>query len=499
MSGKIYRPDGATLREYLVSRSSLNCIQGPVRSGKSVASIMRLYQGIMEVPETEGKRRSRWLVTRDSYPNLEQSTIKTWLEWFPEALYGRFSWSPPYTHDFKIPGSNVEAEMVFESMSGDDDIPKLKSREYTGAWINEGQFFTLKFVVALYERTGWFPLPGGPKWLQIDMNAPPYGHWAPMMRGDAAIPPEMDDRERRSLIKPDDWRFFTQPAWFTEELDAAGKVDSYKINPKAENLNIVGERAVVELLSGRTKDSIDSELMNRVTIVTTGKPVFPMFRRETHVAKRPLEPTKGVRVVVGLDFGRTPAATCAQCIGGRWFILSELIGDNVGAVTFAPALKRHLAQRYPGFDFEFWGDPAGGFKGQESEQTAFDIFKAHGLMVRAADLGNRRRIRIETATDIMNRLVHGLPALLISPECPGLITAWAGGYVFRRIKVSGAASYTEEPHKNEHSHVSDAAIEMFMGGGESRVTLGRSETKKPINTLKAANPFARSGSAWTRA
>ena len=488
----VYRPDGATLRAYLTCTTSFVCIQGPVRSGKSVASIMRLYQGMMSVPVTQGKRRSRWLVVRNSYPDLMASTIKTWLEWFPEDVYGQFMWTPPYCHRMRF--GDVEADVHFESFAGEDDIPSLKSREYTGIWVNEAQFYTRKLIVAFYERTGWFPKAGGPKWLQLDMNAPPYGHWVPMMRGDAPLPEEMDERERRSLAKPDDWTFLVQPPWFIEKLDAQGRVDNYEINPEAENLNIVGERAVRELLSGRTQDEIDADLMNRVTLISKGKPVFPMFRRETHVAKTPLTASPDTPIHVGLDFGRTPAAVMAQCIAGRWYVLSELIGDNVGAVTFAPALKRHLAAKFPAHPltmFRFWGDPAGGFKGQESEQTAFDIFKAHGLPVRAADTGNRRRIRIETATEIMNGLSHGLPRLLVSPDCPALITAWAGGYIFKRMNVSGVPQYSDEPLKNEHSHVSDGALEIFMGGGEGRALLGRDVKAKPVQTLHRVNPFSR--------
>lgn len=40
--GREYKPDGAKLIEYLQSRANVACIQGPVRSGKSVASIMRI-------------------------------------------------------------------------------------------------------------------------------------------------------------------------------------------------------------------------------------------------------------------------------------------------------------------------------------------------------------------------------------------------------------------------------------------------------------------------
>jgi hypothetical protein len=484
---RTYRPDGETLLKYVMSDAPLVCIQGPVRSGKSVASIMRIYRKMMEVPKTNGKRRSRWLVTRQSYPELLQSTIKTWLEWFPEEIYGRFYNTPPYRHEMRF--GDVEAEVVFESFEGEADIPSLKSREYTGIWCNEAQFYSLPFVVALYERTGWYPTPDGPKCLQLDMNAPPLGHWAPMMRGDAPIPDEFTDSEKMALIKPAEWDFLVQPAWFTETFDEKGAVEKYLINPKAENLRIVGERAVIQLLDGRTKNQIDADLMNRVLILTSGRPVFPMFSREDHVAKAPLRPQPGTVVRVGLDFGRQPAMVAAQCIAGRWWVLDELTASNMAAVDFAPIVRRRLALKFPGFEFEFWGDPSGSAKRSETDdETAFKVFEQNGMLVRKFDERGLRPIRIETATSIINR--RG--GLLISPTCPTIVTALAGGYVYERKRVSGAPTYEEAPKKNQFSHPVDALLEIFMGAGESSSIMGgKRERKAPVATLHKVNPYFR--------
>jgi len=486
-----YRPDGETLRRYLLSTASVICIQGPVRSGKSVASIMRIYAAMMAVPKTRGKRRSRWLVIRNSYPDLLASTIKTWLEWFPEDVYGRFYNTPPYRHEMRF--GDVEATVEFESFAGEEDIPSLKSREYTGAWINEAQFYSRKFCVAVYERTGWYPLPGGPKFLQMDMNAPPLGHWVPIMRGDAPIPEEMTDRERRSLVKPPDWEFLTQPAWFIEEKDQHGAVLSYKINPEAENLNIVGERSVFELLDGRTTDEIDADLMNRVTLLQPGRAVFPMFTRDTHISKVPLQPVKGYPIDVGLDFGRQPAAVFMQQVNGRWLVLGEVTGSGMGAETFAPMVKRRLAEWFPGFEVRFWGDPSGDNpRGETDDQTAFGIFEKYGMTVRKADTAGRRGIRLETMTAMLNRMVNGQPAIVYDPiRCPTLTTGMAGGYCYKRKKVSGTPTYEDVPLKNVFSHPVDASIEPLMGLGEGRITIGRTEKPPPINTLRAVNPMFR--------
>lgn len=502
MAQRVYRPDGAKLEQYLDSRANVVCIQGPVRSGKSVASIMRIYEAMMNVePDHTGKRRSRWLVIRNSYPDLLNTTIKTWLEWFPEKTYGVFKWTPPYRHMMQF--GDVEAEVIFQSFAGEEDIPSLKSLELTGAWINEAQFYGRKFVVAVLERTGWFPRPGGKEFLQIDMNAPPLGHWVPIMRGDAPAPEDWTESERRAHIKPDTWEFIVQPAWFIEKMDAQGNVLAYEVNPAAENLNIVGPDRVMGLLEGRTKDEIDADLMNRVMISQAGLPVFPMFVRDTHIAKNALTAHPDFPLHVGLDFGRRPAAIVMQCIGGRWFVLGELTALNTASEDFAPTLKRYLARRFPawmaadGPKIHFWGDPSGDHKrGETNDDTSFAIFAKNGMHVRAADKGNRRTIRIETMTRMLNTMIHGQPAIVFDPtQCPKLTTALGGAYVYKRKKVSGAPTYDDEPLKNEFSDPVDACIEVLMGGGEGRATVGRSERAKPVNTLVRTDVFSRGAGA----
>lgn len=504
--GRPYIPDGITLERYLASNPyatppeharALACIQGPIRSGTSVASCMRLMEAAMNVPPTQGKRRSRWLIVRNTYPDLEASTIKTWLEWFPEAVYGRFYWTAPFVHEVRF--GDVEADFHFESFSGDDDIPSLMSREYTGAWINEAQFFSRKFTVTLLSRTGYFPTPNGPKFLQLDMNAPPMGHWIPMMRGDAPIPDEMDEGERRALVRPPDWDFLVQPAWFVEEKNERGAVTAYRLNPEAENLRVLGEKTVMSLLDGRTTDEIDAELMNRVLIQQPGRPVFTNFSRESHVAKAVLKATAGVTLHVGLDFGRQPAMVVAQCVGGHWYILDELTASNMAAEQFAPMVRRRLAMKFPGWggdnqpDILFWGDPSGSaMRGETNDDTAFGIFAQNGMAVRKADNAGRRTVRIETFTHMLGEMERDGPKVLISPTCPTIITALAGGYCYKRKRVSGTPTYETEPDKQgPYSHPVDAMLEIFMGGGESRVMLGRSQRPKPINTLAKVNVFAR--------
>lgn len=514
MSGRVYQPDGEQLERYLASNpyaaepgwaKELSCIQGPIRSGTSVASCMRLMEAAMKVPKDhEGKRRSRWLIVRNSYPDLEASTIKTWLHWFPEKLYGRFYWSQPYVHEVRF--GDVEADFHFESFEGDGDIPSLMSREYTGAWINEAQFYSRRFTTVLLSRTGYYPVPDGPKFMQLDMNAPPMNHWVPIMRGDSPMPEEWDESERMAHRLPSDWEMLVQPAWFTERLQADGSI-AYDINPAAENLRIMGEKAIRSLLNGRTKAEIDAELMNRTMVPKAGLPVFPQFLRDVHISKRLLTPDPNFPLIVGLDFGRRPAAIVCQCILGRWYVYAERTALNTAAVKFAPDLKKWLAGRFPawfaagGPPVHFWGDPSGAAKRSEvDDRTAFDIFAEHGMIVRQADRGNRRTIRIETLTRMFEESPGGAPKIQFnSTGVAKLTTALEGAYVYRRKQVSGPPQYEDEPLKNEFSDPVDALAEAVMGGGEGRATVGRTSRPAPTNTLQRANVFGRGPRPTARA
>src|SRR5581483_9304874 len=163
----------------------------------------------------------------------------------------------------------------------------------------------------------------------------------------------------------------------------------YRVNPKAENQKWLDPDYYAKQWPGKSKAYIDSKLMNRITFFVEGDPVWSMFRAETHVAPRPLVPVQGHTVLVGLDFGRMPAAIIGQEINGRLYVQFECRGYGVGAPTFAPQLKRFLAQHYgDGYSYQYWGDPKGQDKGQQAEFTAYEVFDSHGMRVLPAPVKN---------------------------------------------------------------------------------------------------------------
>ena len=487
----VYEPDGEVLSGFFWDRSKFGVIQGPIGSGTSSCCCHKIWVLACEQePDLDGVRRSRWIVARTTYKELRETTIKTWLEWFPENVWGGMIRAEPAIHRLvdvgrggprvhpSGDGTFVDCEVIFLALP-DPDVAEsvLASYEITGFFVNEGQFFEKAVIDELLSRCSRYPsMKNGPgaTWYGgfMDMNAPVEGHWVPYMRGDLPLPVDMDDDEKAGFEKPDEWGFFVQPPGLIE-AKVEGKV-VYQPNPLAENQRNLKE-SYLDKIKGKPKAWIDRRVLNKVGLYVDGKAVYPTFSEVEHVAKRDLEAIDGAPIIVGLDFGREPAAAFCQCVNGRWVVLSELIGQNESAQIFAPKVKRHLAQKYPGFRAEFWGDPRGADGGQNMETTAYDVFNAHGMRVLPATTDNNPEMRRSTVEAVLQRR----NGLLVNPACLVSKTGFAGGYHYPKVKgISGV--FQERPRKNRYSHIIEAIENALLGGGEGdTVVIGMRERSRP--------------------
>lgn len=493
---KTYTPDGKVLRDFMRSPAPAKIIQGPIGSGKSLACVMSIWMKALEqAVQSDGKKRCRVHVFRDTYGRLEDTTLKTWLEWFPEREFGRFYWSKPMMHEIRV--GNVELDVHFVALEDATDADYFKSNEMTMCWFNELQFMDRALWDEATSRVGRYPrvIDGGAiNPLVIgDMNAPDETHWVPIMRGDVAVPDWFSDDQRRAHIRPKRWEFFTQPPGLLELKDGEGVIVGYAPNPDAENIKYLpqpgGENYYMNAIQGKTKSWIDANVLNRVSPRRDGKPVLRDFNRSVHVAKKPIDPVPGLPLLIGCDFGRRPAAIFGQCLRGQWQIIHELIGRDMGAKTFAPLLRNELAQRFGTLRFQIWGDPSGDFPGQNDDQVPFQIFRSSRLPIQPAP-SILFSVRLQAMESVLTRMTEGKPSLVVSPTCTTLIAALDGGWHYRRMKTVGER-YSEDPEKDEYSDPADALGYLLLGGGEGRLLLrGTSEPAKPVNTRVAAyNPF----------
>lgn len=467
-------PQGEVLASFLATGARACFLQGPVGSGKTTAVIHKLMLNGLQLqpPDKKGVRRRRVVVVRNTYKQLIDTVIPSIREIMPEDVWGPISVSGRPRRHVKLPG--IDWEWLFYAADKPEDVQDFKSLQASDIWLSEYRYLPREIVGIAVERTGRYPrlADGGCRDPQVmgETNAPTEGHWSSVMSGQEVMPSGLSDADRRQLECPEGWEFFIQPPAVLEVREG-DRVVGFEPNPGAENLANLPPGYYRSALGGKTDEEIRTELLNRPGRLRVGKAVWPGFRRDVHVAREALVPVPGHPIYIGQDFGRTPAAVMMQSIMGRVRILDELWAEGMGAREFARHLRQHMAQVYPEFDYVVVGDPAGEHLAEADDISPFLMFRAEGIRIVPAPT-NDPTIRVNAVSELLTRMVDGAAALLVSPICRRLISAMDGGYIYRRMNVSGER-YAEVPDKNHHSHIADACQYGVLGTGHGRALVTR--------------------------
>ena len=489
MTDFVYKPNGDVLKEFMKSDDFFRGLRGPVGSGKSVACCVEIFRrALAKGKAKDGFRKSRWAVIRNTNPQLRTTTIKTWLDWFPENDFGHFAWSVPYTH--RIRKGEIDLEVIFLALDRPEDVKKLLSLELTGVWINEARELPKSIIDACTMRVGRFPSmrDGGATWYGVicDTNAPEEDHWWAVMAGDVPVPDHISRDEALMLVKPDNWSFFTQPSGMIEKVNNK-KLEGYESNSLAENKNNLTENYYNNIIKGKTKSWIDVYVMNKLGSLEEGKPVYAGFKEELHISRETI-PIAEVPVFVGIDFGLTPAAVFGQRLPmGKWLIVHELVCFDMGITRFSELLRAEIAKKFKGLEMDIWGDPSGDFRAQTDERTPFQVMRQNGIVAKPAP-SNDVSLRIESVETAVNRLIDGEVGFLVDKSCINLKKGFNGGYHYRRIQVTGDR-YDDRPYKNRYSHVHDALQYLMMGAGEGKSLIAGKSNKKPYVAKKGWEVF----------
>ncbi len=188
--------------------------------------------------------------------------------------------------------------------------------------------------------------------------------------------------------------------------------------------------------------------------VPKGKPWYPEFRYESHVASGPLSPIPGRPVIRGWDYGLTPATVfCQTSAKGQVLVLwPELQSWESGILAHGRVVQSESGTYFPGYTFHDYGDPAGNQRAQTDEKSCVDVLRAeYGISVQSGPVAAAsrdtpiRKALTTTTTD-------GQPMLLIDPRCTWLIAALVGGYQRREV----AGRITDDLADNDYTHIVDA-------------------------------------------
>lgn len=447
------------IRHYLPGELFYNWIVGPVGSGKTTGIFFKLiHMAKLQAPHKDGIRRTRAVIVRNTFPQLRDTTIKSWFEWFKDGPSGKWRATDK---DFLLRYNDVECEVMFRALDTPDDIERVLSLQVTFVLIDEFVHIPLDIMNALSSRCGRYPPPK-------DGGATNWGIWG------SSNPATEDNAWYDYLFTnlPTNARYFKQPSG---------------LSPEAENLdNLPGGREYYTNQSkGKSEGWIKQFIEAEWGFSAAGKPVIGTFKPDMHLSKGPLQYDKTVPLVVGFDPGLAGSAFIfgQEDLHGRLKVYGELVQEGYGAKRLIEErLRPYLRRRFPDAKIIIAPDPASSNRGQRDERTIVDELRRHYQV--KVETNNRLSQRLTSIEHYTARLTDMGPAFLVdAAECPVLVRALKGGWRFKLNAKTGAMD-SPEPEKNAYSHPGDAL------GYLARYYMRQTERTERYPTLNIPKQYA---------
>lgn len=461
------------LKAYFLNTSLLSCIMGPLGGGKTLAGLQRCmkFARLQEPHPIDRMRRTRWASIRGTYRDLERTHIRDWKEWWPPDLpYGEWRGGgngEPGSHRLLIPladGTTIDFEILFVAV-GETSIEEVADGwPLTGFHIGGADALPEELYFTLLQRAGRYPKVDrdvgfkGATWKGgwLDCNAPNYNNHI--------------DRNFISSTK-EGMAFFRQPGG---------------LDPDAENLqNLIGGRKyyldMAKILPANDKRR---KIDNLLGFDRSGKPVYPEYNPFKHYSKIDLDPVRGLKLVCGLDQGRSPAAVFGQRTRqGQLRFLRELVMTNVGPSEFGRMLRDYAAEQFPGFDITYVADPAA-FNPTDTSESDDDVW---AMMVEASldatiapARSNKRAMRENAIRQHMLASIDVENERLVVSNSMAMVHAGLNQmFRFRKVSASGQPErYASEIEKNEWSHPCEAAEYCAMELMATHEIMGRAPVSR---------------------
>lgn len=208
----------------------------------------------------------------------------------------------------------------------------------------------------------------------------------------------------------------------------------------------------------------------------SGQPVYPEFGKLHIISEKP-EPNPSLPMLIGFDWGRTPAAVVGQFEDGILTIFREYQTIDRGAKRFLEEIvvpdislrfRSHndLKKKWIAF-----GDPAGMNKNDTDENTCFlEASKFFNITPGPIAWEQRRN----SVVDFLIRLNKGIACFqLYAKEAPMLVKGFEGGYRFDD-KTIDIEPTKLRPIKNAYSHTHDAL--QYLCSGVKQITFSKGKS-----------------------
>ncbi len=455
-----------TAREFHSDNSYIRGIIGPIGSGKSVASIMEIMiRAQQQEPDSNGFRRTRCAIIRNTMPELKSTTIKTFQDWIPQSVCPIVNSGGLYGGKIlnKLPdGTFVDCEIIFLGLDRPDDCKKLLSLELTFFFINEAREVPEEILQNAMSRLSRYP-PQIDRPSHIDANDWPTftGGWCDTNPCDT----EHWWFDKFVEKKVDNFKCFHQPPAMLPTYEE-GKIVEWNINEEgdadknikpAENLKWLKPDYYTKLISGQKEDWIKVMVGAEYGTLSSGRPVFPRFTTSEHVSKEPLEIYRGAALLLGSDNGFNGVTLFCQVDErtGMLRVLREYCRNGASIREFCDeTIQGVMWTEFRGMKiFRNFADPATTNNQSITGTNECDEFNLKGIPTVPASTQNvNARI-----TSVASRLEKKRASILIDPSCRKLIRALSGGYKYKRKQTGGSeALFVEKPDKTADADYADA-------------------------------------------
>jgi hypothetical protein len=436
---------------------------GPTGSAKSSAcAVLAFYDACSQAPWTDGVRRTRTVVVRNTFAQLEKNSIPTWRQMLGGVAKFTLGNRPYGRCKLPLPdGTVVDWEIEFLALNSpnvDDDILGM---EFTNAVFEEvSQMENQELVLAVASRYGRYPskLQGGPSKTQIwgNTNGPRKDHWLydwSLGKKDDIFK-QMSEQVGRVYF-----RLYRQPPGLIEV-----RKGEYVANPLAENVQNLAAgygQYFQQLIRGEA--AIQAYVMGDFSDLTVGKLVYPQFKRGLHTISYDEFIGwwgKTGYICMTFDFGRTPVCLFAyRKRTGGIVIFDEIMAENSSINgLYLNDIKPVLEQRYPNVRIDFaTGDPAGDDGSQNTDVTPYGVLHKHGIPIEFPGESRKDSLdaRIEATRQRMMTLDDsGSPLLQITDNCRMLLEALTSTYVYAQV-AGKSGVFRDVPTKTHANWSSD--------------------------------------------
>jgi hypothetical protein len=458
-----------TLKHFHASNKPIRTVRGPVGSGKSVAMAIEILRRASEMPpSSDGVRRSRCVVVRNTLQQLKSTCLVTLQEWLRPITRWKVSDATLYMEFTPADGIPVYCEILMLPLDTPENQQRLLSLEITFAWVSEFREIPLEILQAVYSRLGRYP---------SRVNIPD-GYWYGLWAETNSFSEDSEYFTYLELEKPDIVDYFIQPGG---------------MEPDAENRQNLPARYYDDMIEANTENWVDQYVHNKIGPSLSGQAVFgSIFNRDFHIGEGVLNADTSRPIVIGMDTGRNPAAVVGQIDNrGRMLVLSSIHAENCGMEQFLNEyLRPHLVDRFFGNGKFFISiDPAARQRSQIGEESVFDAVKRLGYSVVLAPTNNISP-RLRAVEKYMSRQVGGKAGFLIDPDWnEHLIKALIHDYRYKRSKQGDLSEIPEKGHPE--SDLADALQYLCLSADSS--VLARELARQ--NPVEKAPRFSKA--AWT--